>query len=899
MKSQLLTLIFFLGFSATVFAQQTMPDSLTLLFNRQLMVFPQEKIYLHTDKPYYITGEKIWFRAHLVDAASHVPFPLSRYVYVELFNPLDSLLSRVKIRNENDAYHGFMDIPQDIPEGEYVLRAYTNFMLSLEEHYLCTKTVRIGNPDNRMVHVETGFSFDEDGTTNADFSFSGSANNTPVVPRNVQVSINGGQMQAFEVDAEGTVGVTFNIPVDAPKRVMLLDADKSRQFIQIPVAADDFDVGFYPEGGSLLQGVISQIAFKALRSDGRSLNIEGIVYDNAGNETAQFKTDHAGMGSFVLIPEEGKTYYAVCTADSQSKRFELPSALQNGYALSVKNMQKDRIHVSVLQTVPDSPRDTLYLLAHVRGTVCYSAQWDAGREFISLPKSQLPSGVLHLILFDAKLNPVSERLAFVHSDDHAHVSYDSDMETFAARSYVNSRIALTDSDGNPLQGNFSVSVTDDHAIVPDSATNILTHLLLTSDLRGYIENPAAYFRDDISSVWALDLLMLTQGWRRYDAASVAHGQFARPAAALELGPTISGRVRRAFINRPVAQSKVSIVSANGEYFDLAETDSEGRFNFDVSEQPDSTTFIVQAFTKTGFGNLELLIDGETLPDRTIPMSFPAETAKGKEIFDQYVESAAAPATPDKSNYDWDMGDLAEVTVTARRRPPKSVLRPSYHIDEEQLQRYSTTRGILSILDAIPEISFKVDSSTGQDVVFFKDLSISKLIIDDKINPPLSFEALLDWELNIIDVSQISHAFSLINAEKVKDLYISENGSKIGTDIIIICESINDIFYSVQKLDVARIRPLGYQKPVEFYAPKYDTPESRGNEAVDLRTTVYWQPVVQTDSLGVALFEFYSADAGNSYTAVIEGVTDDGRIIRQEGKLWRKEDNLVEILAALK
>ena len=96
-----------------------------------MTVFPQEKIYLHPDKPFYITGEKIWFRAYLVNAASYVPFPLSRYIYVELFNPLDSLLTRVKIRNNNDAYHGYIDIPADIPDGDYILRAYTNFMLSL------------------------------------------------------------------------------------------------------------------------------------------------------------------------------------------------------------------------------------------------------------------------------------------------------------------------------------------------------------------------------------------------------------------------------------------------------------------------------------------------------------------------------------------------------------------------------------------------------------------------------------------------------------------------------------------------------------------------------------------------------------------------------------------------
>jgi len=84
-------------------------------------------------------------------------------------------------------------------------------------------------------------------------------------------------------------------------------------------------------------------------------------------------------------------------------------------------------------------------------------------------------------------------------------------------------------------------------------------------------------------------------------------------------------------------------------------------------------------------------------------------------------------------------------------------------------------------------------------------------------------------------------------------------------------------------------PLGYQTPVEFYAPKYDTPEQRNATTPDLRTTIHWQPVVKTDSEGVASFEFYTADEHTSYTVIIVGLADDGRIIRKEGKLWVKDE----------
>ena len=490
-------LIFFLGLTVSLYGQQNLSDRLFSLFINQLTIFPQEKLYLHTDKPFYITGEKIWFRAHLVSAVDHVTFPFSRYVYVELHSPSDSLVSRVKIQNDSNAYHGHIEIPQDIPEGEYFLRAYTNFMLSLDEHYLFTKTVSIGAPASR-------------------------------------------KLQAEIKDVKET-------------------KDSNRKLIPVPATDNNFDVTFYPEGGYLLQGVTSRIAFKAQKSDGCSADVEGIVYDNNGNEKGRISTEFQGMGSFSIHPEEDAFYHVVCTDDKkQSKRFEIPVAKKTGHILSVNNMAKEHILVSILKNVHEVQHEMLYLLAHTRGKVHFISQWNEGEKFISLSKKEFPSGVLHLVLFDSQLNPVSERLVFVNNDDRAQVSFQSDRDSYGAREPVNSRVTITDEAGEPLQGSFSVAVTDDKAVLTDSGANILTFMLLTSDLRGNIENPAAYFSKDNSSGWALDLLMLTQGWRRYDVAAIAQGRIAQPSSALELGAEISGRVRRMLLDRPVEKAKISM-----------------------------------------------------------------------------------------------------------------------------------------------------------------------------------------------------------------------------------------------------------------------------------------------------------------------------------------------------
>ncbi|MDR0231262.1 MAG: hypothetical protein LBI82_04000 [Dysgonamonadaceae bacterium] len=491
----LLFLIFFVNAYSQVITgkihmgnNSDIPDRLISLFQKQLEIFPQEKIYVHTDKPYYISGEKIWFRAHLANAMNHEPVSVSRYVYVELFSPVDTVVTRVKIRHEEGAYHGYLSIPEDAPEGNYTIRAYTAFMQNLDEDYFFTKTVYIGNPQ----------------------------------------------------------------------------ADKKNQKLK---SGDDFDVSFYPEGGSLMQGTFCKLAFKAMKSNGQSANISGMIYDQTGKEIKEFKSEHLGMGSFPFLAEKSKTYYAICKNDKgKTKRFDLPTAVDYGYALSV-NRVKDKMYVSVLKPAEATQNDELYLLAHTRGMVHFADRWHHGKNHL-IQQEQFPSGVLHLILFDSGSNPVSERLVFINNQDQAQVSYLPDQENYNIRSLVKNRVTLTDSGGQPLAGSFSVAVTSDREVKPDSTSNILTELLLTSDLRGNIENPAYYFQNTTSSALTLDLLMCTQGWRRYNIAELAQGRLSKPTIPIEIAPRkISGIVKNDLLRTPAKDIEVAIYSLKHNFFE--------------------------------------------------------------------------------------------------------------------------------------------------------------------------------------------------------------------------------------------------------------------------------------------------------------------------------------------
>jgi len=883
MITRVLSFFLLINFSPIIHGQNNIPDVLDSLFFTQLFVFPQEKIYLHTDKPYYISGEQIWFRAHLADAATHVPVSYSRYVYVELINPLDTIVTRAKIREEDEVYYGHLLIPDDAPEGDYTIRAYTTFMRSQDENYFCTKTIRIGDPQARAVHVEAQFT-SESGKReriNATFRFSNIGIETPLVPKSVKLSINNGRMMNVDVDDDGSAKVSFDLPAASRQRIILLEVMAFnypyRQFMQIPVPNDDFDVSFYPEGGSILQGTICRIAFKAMKSNGQAANLSGVVYDLTGTVIQKFESEHLGMGSFILHAEKGKTYYAVCQNDNgQSKCFELPASVNRGYALTVSS-DKNRIYVSSLKPAEHTKNNDLYLLAHTRGKVHFVRHLENEHRQVVLPSDLFPSGVLHFILFDGGLNPVSERLIFINNQDQAQVSYLPEQKNFTRRSLVKNRITLTNSEGEPLSGSFSVAVTSDREVTPDSMSNILAHLLLTSDLRGNIENPASYFLNTRASAYKLDLLMLTQGWRRYNIAELAQGRFSQPTMPVEAGHEISGYVKSIALGRSVDEVEVTAVSFTGNFFNSTPTDQKGRFSLPVGEFPDSTLFTVSVEPKRGMTRMELILDEEVFPERTLTAVPSSEIDRNR--FAQYANKAEQMYISEGGIREYY---LSEVTITAQRRPSRRspyYSSPSNTVTEEQLNKYSAT-DIYGVLRQIPGVQLFSNSTPPpryQIIIRgFNTLSggIQPLIVINDVPMDIS---ILD-EISIIEIEQI---------DVLKRTAIF--GSRGAGGVISIFTKLGKTSRDDSPIfHIKSVLPLGYQQPVEFYAPKYDTPEKRDVQAPDLRTTIHWQPVVQIDNTGVASFEFYTADEQTSYTVVIEGLSNDGKIISQISHLQQQK-----------
>ena len=888
-------------FSISLFAQEIIDKEVVTRFNNQLLLFPQEKLYLHTDKNIYVSGERIWFRAYLTDAALHTPSFESRYVYVELVDPVDSVVRRVKIRPVNDCYSGYLPIDDELPGGNYSLRAYTHFMENLPPDYFFHKQIRIGNAGYERIQLEKEFNYNADkGRMYVLFSFpdNGSTNKTSAAHVILRYKNRDLDVRYSNSDRKYRAYFYPDTTVNTP---LYLEFGNYKCYLDVPSPNESrYHVGFYPEGGRLVSGNVCKVGFKALDADGLGLPVSGYIEDDLGERPCTFTTLHKGMGSFLLRPVPGRTYHAVCTdTKGREQRFELPKAEADFPTLKVEN-RRGRLLVG-MQTTENHPKAGLSLVLHTRGLVHYAGSWQPDKECYSFDSSKFPSGVLSVLLLDQNLHPVSERLLFCRNNDQAAGNLKTWQDSYPLRSKVRNSFSAHDHQGRLQNGWASVSVTRDEEVEPDSCSSLLSYMLLSSDLRGYIEDASYYFRnpEDESRTEALDALMLTQGWRRYNVPSLLQGNYAVPTKELEVGSQVSGTVRNVFFNKLYEGATLGLLVPQFNYANIAVSDSLGGFTFTGFEFPDSTRYIVQAMKKNGKGiSLQLEMDTDTFP--SITKYFPAtmESSSMDDDYGRYLENVRDkyPGTL--------MVNLAEVTVFGRKNT--DVFTPTFAHNSNSYktvtdkdikeERYGT---IFDILRRI--IGVRVLSNNTVNIGNSMKSGLLATIGAPNTSMSGSTEgegSILLSPLVILDGLPMERGYDLsqVNVSDIErlDVYRGVSAVLYGPDgsagVISITTkrgkfdpNEKDIRFHIQELDKVL---QGYQKSAQFYSPVY-APDQTNNRP-DPRTTIYWNPDIRLNSSGDSSFDFYTADKPGTYTYIIEGVTEDGKLIHEE-KSIRVED----------
>src|SRR5690606_11414321 len=511
------------------------------------------------------------------------------------------VVSTAKIRDtDTTTMAGYLALNDDLPAGNYLLRAYTAYMASDSLRHFYSRSIKIVPPaweafdiraqtppgqSRSTLSLQLWDSFSDVplrvGAATATLS-NGATAGIPLVQNRLQPAFRGSELER--------------------NRSMLLEVtdvnnDRFRKYMPLATDRADFAVTFYPEGGYLLEGVACRVGFRAESQMGHDKEVAVEVLDDAGNVVANGSTFYGGLGSFICTPEAGRTYRARSKdIFGTVKETVLSTPLSDGIGMQVETTDSTYI-VNLQATESTDPLD-LALLAHVRGAVIYFAPWQEGRKRYVFNKGLFPSGVVQFLLLDGQSNPLAERLVFSsREEDLGTAEISLHKEVFEKRDKVEATVSLWSRNGNHLSGDFSVAVTDKATGMADTAHSILATLLLSSELRGTIENPNFYLQDNSRSKEALDLLLLVQGWRRYDLSAVLKGHIATPKRNAEQFMQISGQVKSVSIFDWGRDYAVRIRGTNNEYRNDVRTDNKRTFVFDSLEYVDGAGFHISAIKK--------------------------------------------------------------------------------------------------------------------------------------------------------------------------------------------------------------------------------------------------------------------------------------------------------------
>lgn len=854
-------LLYFSSLSA-----QTMQD--TIIANFSLMErIPKEKLYLHLDKPFYGAGEKIWFKGYLVNATTHQDNSQSNFIITELINRSDSIVERKKIRRDSLGFHNAFTLPATLPAGDYYLRGYSNWMLNEDPDFFFSRNIKIGNSIDNTIVSSIEYQQEDDTHYTAKIKFT---SNVQAVFENTTIKylyLENGKIKnkgKKKTDENGWISISLpDLKSPAARRIEVEFDDPQyiyKRTFHLPVFTNDFDVKFFPEGGALLSIPHQNVAFKAQGADGFSKEVEGFLFNSKGDTLTNFRSEHNGMGIFTMNPVNNETYYVtVRTNDSITKRFDLPAIEPKGISIAMSHY-KQEIRYEIQKTEATEWPQKLFLLAHTRGKLAILQPINPKRTFGKMNDSLFTEGITHFILIDEQGNALSERLIFVPDHKPNQWQITADQPTYGKREKVSLQIAAKDNEGNPVEGTFSVSITDRKSIQPDSlADNILSNLLLTSDLKGYVEDPAYYFlNQDARTLRSIDYLMMTHGWRRHKMENVLRTPSLNFTNYIEKGQTISGRIM-GFFGANVKKGPICVLAPKYNIIATTETDEKGQFIVNTSFR-DSTTFLVQARTKKGFAGVDILMD---------PPQYPVATHKAP-YFNGATTFMEDYLMNTRDQYYMEGGmrvyNLKEVTVTAKRERPssKSIYTGginTYTVEEDRLQGYGQTA--FDAASRLPSVTI----TNGSEIHIRNNSEPAIIVIDDIVYEDAS-DILKD-----IQVSDMSSISLLRGADAV----ILGPRASGGAVVITLKDPRNLPARPAQ--GIITYTPLGYSESVEFYHPTYDTPEKKNAQRSDFRSTVYWNPELRLDAEGKATIEYYTPDSTAPEDIIIEGVDKNGKVCR--------------------
>ncbi|MBO5918879.1 MAG: hypothetical protein J6Q34_00080 [Bacteroidales bacterium] len=874
----LLTALSLLVAAGAVSAQES--GSTQQMYENYSKLLSPEKVYLHTDKDVYSATDTIWISGYVENASYAAEFDESNYIYVELMNDqvvrndgaanytkaVKTVIARKKLRRFGNNFNGYIVVPEMNSTGRAILRGYTYWMLNRPVDYMFYKELELTNP-----------------------------------------------MKDKLVDAMAEKNIKRK--ADYVRIGELSPEDKAK--LERKEAKVEYDVQFLPESGNAVQGGKGVYYIKGIGHNGMGVGVYGEVSDADGNVLAEYVTDSLGFGKIVLaqVPA-GVMTASVNDANGYTTRVKLPAALEEGVvingAMGIVSAQeygeRDVLQFTVSTSASLIGRG-LSAIMHNGSEIYYTKPITKVGERLSLKAAALNAGIHSISVVDLKGNVYAERPFVVLPSEKESLAVETQKGEYGRRELVNVTLTLPEEMADPTQ-NFSVAVTDSQMADNFEKTTIKSYMFLKSELQGYIEDIDFYFNDTVplsQRMLRADYLMQTHGWRYYDLEKIIQGKNEVPHFGKEYSQTLLGKVvnMTGIANRAI----VSFLAPSIGFKAMGQIDS-GYFVLHDVNFPENTRFIISAVGKNG---RSIRQTPELMKEYYAPV-FNYPMRSGKVTYSDNYRSTVENIYYNNEDGEHAMAyELNPVVVTSQLITPKNSPSPianypikrewyrdtmemkayaqNYSVGAYVAQAYSGVREFFGgVADDISVPSYEkghlVDTTAESKGIPSGSLIGPKVsagsMAGGEVTRPGRYGLVLVY-LNGSYIPADEAVFTVLAlplSEVESMIYVSgvsaapfqpsfDSGDVSPYPVLMVRTKPDSRGKSLPP-NVSMDYPLGWQKPVKMYTPKYDSAEARKSSGRDSRITLYWNPSVQFDAEGKAYVSFYTSDSTSDLRIEIEG-----------------------------
>ena len=848
--------ILFLAFAVSSLHAQSEETARILSYIQKAMNFnkvvPQEKVYLHFDNMGYFENETLWFKAYVTRTYDGHASDLSKVLYVELLNPTGDVLQTLKYPIDSlGQSHGEMKLDTILGSGLYEVRAYTRYMTNWGTNAVFSRVIPIFKKPK----------------TEGDYSDLTIA----TIPYHNRLPNRREPLDSLYVRAAGE-GIYTD---DLMKTI---------------------SVQFYPEGGDLIVGKKCRVAMLAVDDNGHPYEGEGFVMNGAGDVLTSVKTDTLGRGVFELVPDTGKLTFQMRNLKKSTRRsvqyFPLPEAKREGCTLSV-----DAVSEQMLATLQCSDGICGSMLGYVimhNGNIyrCDTLTASPLME-IELDRQAMPEGVNQMTVFDSRGAIMAERLFFLCPKPDKGDSIRVTAITQRLKPCGKVELELQ----TKPNANLSFSAMDAKTMTNGKQGNMKTWMLLSSEVRGYIRNVDYYFEaDDKEHRQNADLLMLTQGWRRYDWRLMSEKYTFRKAQPIEDQFYLNGQLKAYRKHNPVSNVRmyVSLYNEKGQsLIGNAVTDAEGNYAFKMpfldgewkmciyttrdikkkdkeKEKEKRKTYYVGIDRQFSPNPRYLTPSETTILHPLAPNAFVKKPFEELEEEDEFI-----PIT--EKDY-----VLQNVTVKAKR---KYFTNDNWRFKNEEYGKqyaslyYNADRELDKILDR------------GEPAPYIHDFILQKL--KDRLGKynyiPRDTKAFTSERIFYVIDNNDRSVSSPVYLDEVKSIYIVFNEMisptienawtfidtpKLNIIVYLYC---HHLFSSESNKGLRRTYFQGFNQASTFKTEDYSVIPPMA----DFRRTIWWQPDITTDAQGKAKVEFFNNSTCEEMYISVEGMTQDGKVLVNE------------------